>query len=140
MRATYAIAALVGLTALAAPSLLTITNTPIIFDTSSFEPNVTNFFVCEFRQNGNLVCKMSLSTNTSESRLRDQPDVLCTISNRVLLVSTKTTTNVVVLERIGVRCEDVPEPKPEPKPWWQNTNYYQYNIVPTVTPTGWLIP
>ncbi len=72
----------------------------------------TNFFDVTFKGNGDLICHMQLSTNTVQSRLTDLPTLLCTITNRVLLVSTKTATNVVTLERIGVGCVEVPVPPP----------------------------
>lgn len=66
---------------------------------------------CEYWERGtNFVFSTAIVTNTVQSRLVDLPNLLCTITNRVLVVQTKTVTNVIVLERIGVGCVEQPVP------------------------------
>jgi hypothetical protein len=83
---------------------------PYTFDTTYKDAAPANFYSAEWLNNGVRLCKLVLATNTTQSRLRDLPNVLCTITNRVVRVMGPTTTNEVWLERLGVWCEEVPEP------------------------------
>lgn len=108
------------------------TNAPYIFNTAPNQP----FEVMRFQKNGEEIFTCSLKTNVVNSRLVDLPQVLCTITNLMLVVKTKTDTNEIVVQRLGVWCEEVPIPE-RPSGIWgidrMATNVLLLPFTPSIT-------